>query len=501
MRGVADEALPAVVLTLTHKTPGSVLLVDDDRFQNVEAAYQTVLARAGLTYDLWETGWSNDVRGSPRAEFLQAYDLVVWFTGYDWFQPVSPAENEALGHHLDGGGRLFLSSQDYLARNRASSIARDYFGVATYQESITPTLIYTNNLLGIAPSLENPAPLNYGAYQNYSDGVVVAPEAVPFLWHNQGAAAGTVNHGPGSRGDDWRVVFLAMPFETLPGDARNIVFQAVLDQLSVLGDTRFAADLRSATANRPRTYTMTITNSSDQPRHIWMINTLPAELNLQNAAPPLEYDHAEKTLRWDGMLAAGERFALTYTATPDRQLPAGRRIDNTVAIRSMPLTPQSPHSLDGQTIERTASTWIDAPDLHRSTITAQTRPDQILVDGETRDIKIITYTLRLRNDGPANGRDITTTLSLPQSLHEIEGSQEVSAGELHVEAWRVFWRGSLAAGQTVTATVALTRTARFSPPLPAAAYIADGVTDLLIVPHTLDPLPYRAALPVILAQP
>lgn len=503
VRGIAvDEALPPVVMTLTHKTPGAVLLVDDDRFQQAEAAYQRTLARAGLSYDLWETGWSNDRRGSPRVEFLKAYDLVVWFTGYDWFQPVTAAENESLRGYLDSGGRLFLSSQDYLARNGSSVTARDYFGVASYQESITPTLIYANNDLGLMPSLPGPAPLDYGAYQNYSDGVIASPSAEHFLWHNQGAASGTVNRGVAATGDDWRTVFLAFPFEALTDEAQDVVFREALDQLSATGDARFAVDQRGVAATHSRTYTITIDNNSGQPRQFWLNNILPTELSLQRANPTLAYNQSERELSWHNVLAMGETRVLTYTAGVNRRLPGGRRIDNTLTITSSPLSPpQEPHPLDSLPVTRTTSTWIDTPDLHRSTITTQTTPAQIIVDGEPKDIQVITYTLALQNDGPANGREVKATLSLPQSLREIQGSAQASAGEFYMEGWRGYWRGSLAAGETVTATVALTRTARFSPPLPAAAYIADGVTDLLIVPHSFAPLPYWLTLPVILVEP
>ncbi len=233
-----------------------------------------------------------------------------------------------------------------------------------------------------------------------------------------------------------------------------------------------------------------------------MSNTLPSELNLQNIDSTLSYDPAGQTLHWNSILAAGASRVLAYTATVDRRLPSGRRIDNTVAITSYPPTPpQQPHPLDGLAIARTATTWIHAPDLRHSTINAQSVTDRIMIAGEPRDIQVITYTLALHNAGPASGREVTGTLSLPQSLHEIDGMAQASNGAFHVEAWRAFWRGSLAAGETVTATAAFTRTARFSPPLPAAAYIADGVTDLMIVPHTFDPLPHHATLPIILSLP
>src|SRR5690606_14830508 len=97
------------VATATLKTPGRILLVSDHRFHNPAPFYRTALNELGVAYDEWETGWAGTGRGSPSLPLLQAYDIVLWYTGYDWYEPVSKAEADSLVAYLEGGGRLFLS--------------------------------------------------------------------------------------------------------------------------------------------------------------------------------------------------------------------------------------------------------------------------------------------------------------------------------------------------------------------------------------------------------
>ncbi len=96
------------------KTPGAILLVDDDRWYDQELTYRSALDAGGFDYDFWEIGSSPIVRGSPPSQTLNAYDIVIWYTGYDWFAPITDVEQESLASFLDHGGRLFLTSQDYL---------------------------------------------------------------------------------------------------------------------------------------------------------------------------------------------------------------------------------------------------------------------------------------------------------------------------------------------------------------------------------------------------
>ncbi len=135
-----DPAIKAT-FTMQQKTPGDLLLVDDDRFFEREELYKEALDKLGRRYDVWDTTPGGRERGGPPLDFLKAYKQVLWFTGYDWFSPVRPAENKALAAYLQGGGRLFLSSQDFLYFNWNTPLARDHLGIVDYRETVTPTAV------------------------------------------------------------------------------------------------------------------------------------------------------------------------------------------------------------------------------------------------------------------------------------------------------------------------------------------------------------------------
>jgi hypothetical protein len=167
-------------LTLHHKTPGQILLVDDDRWYDREEIYKAALS--DIEYDLWDIGWSNEKRGSPSSEFLNYYDIIVWYTGYDWLSPLKPAELQALYQYMRQGGRLFLSSQDYLYYHRQQRLTKEFFDLSLYQESITPTQVYAGDQPVISRHLAGPVPLAYGSYRNHSDGIVPTDIQKVALW-------------------------------------------------------------------------------------------------------------------------------------------------------------------------------------------------------------------------------------------------------------------------------------------------------------------------------
>jgi len=91
-----------------------------------------------LDYDYHEILDSSD--DGPSLEVMWDYDLVIWFTGeargarYD--ETVTEADETSLAAYLDAGGRLLLSSQDFL-RDRYSGYGQfsagqfpfDYLGL------------------------------------------------------------------------------------------------------------------------------------------------------------------------------------------------------------------------------------------------------------------------------------------------------------------------------------------------------------------------------------
>ena len=84
-----------------------VLVVDDDDGKDYEGFYTAALG--DTPHKLMSYG---DLQGLLSGNFLGQYQVVVWFTGNDYSDSISDADQAALGQYLDLGGRLFVSGQD-----------------------------------------------------------------------------------------------------------------------------------------------------------------------------------------------------------------------------------------------------------------------------------------------------------------------------------------------------------------------------------------------------
>ncbi|MEJ2749713.1 MAG: hypothetical protein P8183_17670, partial [Anaerolineae bacterium] len=337
-------------LPIRHKIPGHILLVDDDRWYNQEEKYQAMLDEMQLDYDLWDIGGDNNVRGSPPQDLLNAYDIVIWYTAYDWFAPVTAVENSRLARYLEQGGRLFLTSQDFLFYHWQSRLAQLYLGVTEYSESVEPHQIYGAGNPLLPPELTGPLPLDYTPYQNFSDGVVPRLGSSPFLWLDKGMAGGTA-----TAGDDWRTVFLSFPLEKLPESDQALMMNGIVGWLSDLGDSTFAVDRRTGWAGEPRTYTITLRNLPDAPTNqVSLTNTLPVGLSLLpgTISGGAQYDAGTRQLTWTGQLAPGGSQQIVYQAAPEAGLADGMQLNNEATIA------YARHAL---TFTRTVPLWVAAP--------------------------------------------------------------------------------------------------------------------------------------------
>ncbi|MFA6455758.1 MAG: S8/S53 family peptidase [Bacteroidota bacterium] len=80
---------------------------DDDSKNNVEGYYYQALKKLNIVYDVWD----HAQRGSPTAEILKNYNIVIW--GCEWtFPALDSSDRTALAGYLDNGGKLFISGQD-----------------------------------------------------------------------------------------------------------------------------------------------------------------------------------------------------------------------------------------------------------------------------------------------------------------------------------------------------------------------------------------------------
>jgi immune inhibitor A len=106
--------------------PPEVLLVDDDDHtsggSNYVAVYEKGLDLNGAVYDVW------DKQAKPDAPVqLSDYPILVWFTGDHRTSLLSPQDVTDLESYLDGGGKLFLTSQDAAEKLSSGTVSDSLF--------------------------------------------------------------------------------------------------------------------------------------------------------------------------------------------------------------------------------------------------------------------------------------------------------------------------------------------------------------------------------------
>jgi len=119
---------------------GPILVVDDDdNNPDVRDFYVNALNDLGATYDIWDT---NNSDNEPDLAALSGYAGVIWFTGHEYggYAGPGPASETALASFLDGGGFLFVSSQDYLWDRGQTGFMRDYLGLSSYANDALASL-------------------------------------------------------------------------------------------------------------------------------------------------------------------------------------------------------------------------------------------------------------------------------------------------------------------------------------------------------------------------
>jgi hypothetical protein len=181
-----------------------ILLVDDDNnAPDVRPYYTGALDNLGYDYNIFDAGDGN----GPSLSELEGHPIVVWFSGDKFGGSAGPNNTDAsnLATFLDGGGRLFLSSQDYLYDMGLTTFAQNYLGVgsfsndtggATTQYGVAGDPIGS----GLGPySLSYPAGFNdYGDVVNPGTGASVAFRT---------SATGGSNLDVDQEGESWKTVF------------------------------------------------------------------------------------------------------------------------------------------------------------------------------------------------------------------------------------------------------------------------------------------------------
>jgi uncharacterized repeat protein (TIGR01451 family) len=482
---VRSSLSPTLALSaeLTTKAPAPILLVDDDRWYDQRATYEGTMEEARLPYDLWQTspGAGGRHGPGPPLEILQRYPAVVWWTGYDWYAPVTAGETAALAAYLDGGGRLFLSSQDFLHRHHDDPFAREYLGVLTYSESITPTLItgVSDNLVGDGLG---PWPLSYPhGYRNWSDGLMPAP-GTGVAFRDQGRRATALTR----RADGHATLFLAFPFEALPADARPKLMKQAVGWLSSLGGSTLEAHPRSLNLGDSLTYTITLRNDGLEPVAASLSNTLPGEIavDIQTLVGPGSYDPIQRRISWRGSVECGKAVTVAYQAVVFTPTVLGGPVVNSARVRL------EDYAL---ALDRSARVRVDAPDLSSSTFDCQ----PVVV----RPGRAVTCTLSLVNAGPLTADEATAHIHPPGAYSLEPASLWTSKGTVEQGVDSIVWRGPLVAGGRALLTFQLTVSPNpVQQTLYGVAFLEDGVGGAWERPVWLSIDPWQIHLPVLMKE-
>ena len=110
-----------------------ILLVDDDNnAPDTRSFYTAALATLGYEYDTFDVGGAGG--NGPDLAALQGYNMVLWFSGDKFGDSAGPngSDETALAGYLDGGGKLFLDSQDYLYDFGLTPFGQNYLGIASF---------------------------------------------------------------------------------------------------------------------------------------------------------------------------------------------------------------------------------------------------------------------------------------------------------------------------------------------------------------------------------
>ena len=460
----------------TTSAPAPILLVDDDLFFEQSAKYRAALEAAGLAYDFWQTcppvGPCQEK--GPPLDVLRRYPIVIWWTGYDWYRPVTTDQEQALADYVAGGGRLMLSSQDYLYYHYGEAFSRQTLGVLRYAESVTPTLargVRGDALFGAV----GPYSLTF-PFQNNADGMQPTPgTAVALRDQNREAIALARREGGHA------TAFFSFPFEALPEAERPTLLAQTVGWLSWLGASTLTADRETVGPGEALTCTLRLVNDGPLTVTASLSNTLPPDTTLVTGSlsGPGVYVPASRRVIWSGPLGAGEEVTISYRLSVSAGLAPGTMLVDVAALTLEEY---------GIRFQRHAVVRVDAPDLSPSVLGCQP---------VVRSGRVATCSVQIVNRGAA-APTAAVTVRLPLDSELVTPSLEwEGGGVVSATTATVTWNGPLAAGARVTVSWALTAPRTVEPSwLYSVAFLDDGAGALWERPAWLEVEPFRFYLPV-----
>jgi subtilisin family serine protease len=86
-----------------------ILIVDDDGGSSYERYYTDTLQALGYPFDVYQILLNGD---GPSADMLSQYGLVIWFTGDEYRNTLTPADQVNLRSYLLAGGTSIITGQE-----------------------------------------------------------------------------------------------------------------------------------------------------------------------------------------------------------------------------------------------------------------------------------------------------------------------------------------------------------------------------------------------------
>jgi hypothetical protein len=213
----------------------TVLVVDTDD-EPTETRLMEAMALSGYSFD----SWYSPTQGSVPVDTLMNYEAIVWTAADQNVSSMSATDRANMSQYLSAGGSLLFSAENYLTSYGSEPFTTDYLHVADYTVSVT-----VNEVSGVSGdpitdgmTMSTDFP---GGMSNYPD--EITPDALAAGILTIGASSDyTALRYPASGTRDYRVVFMATPFEALePGlpDPSNpeTFLKNALDWLIAAADT------------------------------------------------------------------------------------------------------------------------------------------------------------------------------------------------------------------------------------------------------------------------
>ncbi len=417
------SASGAQTLSLRTLAPAPVLVVDGDFARNSEETYLRALEAAGLRYDHWELGLLRIQPRLPPTSTLLQYPMLIWFTGENLLHPERNFGLDAqrlVASYLDAGGRLLLSSEDYLYHWGETPIAgqrrfhREYLGLDGYVDN--GGAAHQGPLSGGAGSLledvEACRMAGRRSDADFSDRIATRnlPGARVALRSTYGQPVAAQNEIAGG----WKTLFLAFDAGFLDQDCADAVIGRAVDWFSYLANSRLELVDQHGAIERRRTF------ASGQTLHLrlrlqhagpreageadlrW---TIPAGATVDPASLPAELRWEAGELRWQGALPAFGERVFQIALRLDDDLPEGAEMASEAHIYS-----------DGVGITRHLRWWVNAPDVRRSSKSVPDAQRDLMLGDST------TFVVNVVNAGTRPLASWRVTDTLPAGLDLVEGS-------------------------------------------------------------------------------